>query len=299
MAEQLANLYSSTLAAPYVAGSGSITVNSAAGAPTSGTFSVTILDAGTLAVILIFRVTSVAGAVFSGASEGPDANAASGSGVVGTMLTVAAINQLFADHAGGGGFIQPLTPPVAGGLTPINFNVGSGVSTVQTNLSSPVTAISLVQNDPSNSQNIVALAKNKINALYTLTIGCTLQATAASILGGLWISDGGSPPQSIFMSYMSNVGLRLPSFSDFTTFAGDVYTAVLDPMPLGPMVWFRVQETSTQRIYSVSADGSTWMVLIKEPVATRFATAQYGFACACRAGGSMGVTCYSMVETTP
>lgn len=95
--EQLENLYTTTLAAPYVAGSGSITVTSA-GSYTQGTFSLTILDASGN-VILIFRVTSVAGVVFTGASEGPDANAAMGSKVVGSMLTVDSIAQLFADNA--------------------------------------------------------------------------------------------------------------------------------------------------------------------------------------------------------
>lgn len=94
--EQLANLYSTTLAAPYVAGAGAIVVLSATGAPSSGTFCLTILNSsGT--VLLIFRVASVAGTTFTGAAEGPDANAAMGSVVVGTMLTVDAINQIKAD----------------------------------------------------------------------------------------------------------------------------------------------------------------------------------------------------------
>lgn len=95
--EQLENLYLTTLAAPYVAGSGAITVTSA-GSYTQGTFSLTILD-GSGNVILIFRVTSVAGPVFTGAAEGADANAPMGSTVVGSMLTVDSIAQLFLDHA--------------------------------------------------------------------------------------------------------------------------------------------------------------------------------------------------------
>lgn len=96
MSEQLANLYSTTLSAAYTAGDGVIHVTSAVGAPSSGTFSLVILNnAG--AVLLIFRVTSVAGTAFSGAAEGPDANAANGSTVEGTMLTTAAMNQIETD----------------------------------------------------------------------------------------------------------------------------------------------------------------------------------------------------------
>ena len=94
--EQLGNLATTTLAAPYTAGSGSISVSSATGFPTAGTFSVTILNAaGT--VLLIFRVTSVSGTTFTGSAEGSDASAASGSIVQGTMLTTAALTQIRAD----------------------------------------------------------------------------------------------------------------------------------------------------------------------------------------------------------
>ncbi len=95
--EQLANLYSTTLAAGYTAGAGSISVTSATGAPTAGPFCVLIRDATTKAVKLIFRVTSVSGTTFTGAAEGTDANAASGDLVDGTMVTVAALGQIIND----------------------------------------------------------------------------------------------------------------------------------------------------------------------------------------------------------
>jgi hypothetical protein len=91
------NVASLTLAAPYTAGSGSITLSSGAGLPASGTFSLTILNAKTGAVYLIFRVTSVAGAVCSGAAEGTDANAPTGAAVIGTVLSSAALQQIKED----------------------------------------------------------------------------------------------------------------------------------------------------------------------------------------------------------
>lgn len=111
MSEKFSNLYgnvvsstpvttlipSVTLADAYTAGDGQITVSSATGAPTSGTFSLTIFNAETGAVYLIFRVTSVAGTVFTGAAEGTDANAPGGAAVAGTMLTAAALGQIQTD----------------------------------------------------------------------------------------------------------------------------------------------------------------------------------------------------------
>lgn len=95
--EQFANLASSTLASAYSVGAGSITVASAASFPTQGTFTVVIRDQSTKAIKLLFRVTSVAGAVFSGAAEGTDAAANSGDLVDGTMVTVASLAQFKTD----------------------------------------------------------------------------------------------------------------------------------------------------------------------------------------------------------
>jgi len=132
LAEQFANLYgnivnsspvatmtpSVTLSVAYTAGAGQITVSSATGLPASGTFSLTILNAQTGAVYLIFRVTSRAGAVLTGAAEGPDASAPSGAAVVGTMITTAALNQIKTDTAlsvfNGG------TPPASGSQLTVN-----------------------------------------------------------------------------------------------------------------------------------------------------------------------------------
>lgn len=99
MSEQLANLYSSTLSVNYTTGAGQITVASATGAPSSGTFTVAITNAATGNVTLLFRVTSVSGTVFTGSAEGTDANAASGSPVIGTILSASAVTQIEADAA--------------------------------------------------------------------------------------------------------------------------------------------------------------------------------------------------------
>jgi hypothetical protein len=310
MSEQLVNLYSSTLAAPYVAGSGAITVASA-GLYTSGTFSLTILDAGTGAVILIFRVASVAGVVFTGQSEGPDgtlgagdANAASGSIVIGSMLTVDAMAQLFIDHGGGGGgFIQPLTPPVHGAFTPINFNTG-GCTTTQVNNTSPVTSINLSQLDPSSSLEIAGLTKAPINALFTVTVAVSLvgfSGNSQSVIGGLWLTDG-SAVNIAFVCNSANA-LEVLVFDNFSGLFDSVpFGSVLAPFPLGPLVWFRIQETISARIYSISADGISFVPIFSESNTAHLITAQYGVMVEGRntisaAGVSMGW--YSFTETTP
>src|ERR1700674_4654108 len=433
MAEQFANLLNTTLAVPYVAGSGSMTVSSAAGFPAGGTFCVTLLDSVTKNVLMIFRVSSRAGAVLTGVSEGPDVNCPSTSLVKGTMLTAAAMTQVEADAVasavaaaeaaiipgaatllkstgaaitaqtaavataflnaftsalqglapasgggvvnflradgswavpaggvpgaatllksdgvsvsgqtaavataflnlftsalqglvpasgggvvnflradgswaipaggGGGGYIQTLTPPVPGSFTQQNYNVGIGVVTQQVNNVAPVASITIIQNDPTNTQNIVALDKVKIAATFTVTVAISIVSSAQNNLGGLWLSDGGAGPNCLVMGFQSNNGARIPVFTNFTTFAGDVIGVIQQPSVSG-LLWLRIQETVALRIYSISSDGINFSQLFSEVVTAHFVTARYGFAVECRGSNATQpatqLTAYSFTET--
>lgn len=191
--EQLANLYSTTLAAPYVAGSGAITVASA-GSYTSGTFSLTILD-GAGNVILIFRVTSVVGPVFSGASEGPDANAPSGSTVVGSMLTAASIAQLFADNGpvsgqyitSGGNFfsgptLAPATLPVAADFAWVNQGTGIFMAT-----ETPVGGGLVLHTPPAGSTELRMRVQNigADTTLVTIVVPDVASQAAENLVAGV------------------------------------------------------------------------------------------------------------------
>lgn len=357
--EQFANLASSTLASAYSAGAGSITVASAANFPTQGTFTVVIRDQSTKAIKLLFRVTSVAGAVFSGAAEGTDAAANSGDLVDGTMVTVASLAQFKTDvlaavaaaiqivennavalpqepklnlipgsnvtitavdnpgasrtdvtlaaSAGSNPFFQTLTAPVPANFTQQNFNVGASVVTTQVNNSAPVNSISLRQRDPGGTANIAALDKAKLAATFTLTAAFAMASGNNNALAGLWLSDGGAGPNNLFFGLQVNVEMRAPLFTNFTTYAGsDAFGNSVQPFPQGGLVWFRIQETASNRIYSVSSDGINWAQVFSEANTAHFTTARYGFAVECRAGnvGASGpsdvmLTCYSFTETTP
>lgn len=300
MSEQLANLYSTTLALPYVAGSLAITVTSATGAPTTGTFTLTILDASTGDVILLFRVTSVAGTVFTGAAEGPDTNAAASSIVVGTILSAAAITQLFADHPGGGGFIQPITAPVSGNFSALNFNVGTGVVTTQTNNSSP-TFITLQQADPSGTGNTAAIEKAIINADFTVTVAISLMGrTGKGSLAGLWLGDGST--NGIFFGIYNQNDLFIYAITSLTNSFGGA-TSVLNEgftqVAIGPLLWLRIQETASARNYYLSCDGATFFLLFTESNTAHITTANYGIAAVNQSAATSQVSMYSFVETTP
>lgn len=371
MSEQKANLYgtvvSSTpittlvasikLAAPYVAGSGSIQVTSTTGAPGSGTFSLTIFNVETGAVYLIFRVTSVAGTTFTGAAEGPDSNAPMGAAVAGTMITSAALTQIEADTqaatiaainaggelvnaalpntavtpgsytntnltvnskgvitaaangsggGGGGSFIQPLTAPVAAGFTPTNFNTGSGVTTSQFNNTTPVVSITLQQDDPNITQEIAGLIKPIIAPTFTVTIGYALcgggiPGCDSQSIAGLWLVDVGGSFNLIWGIQATQNGFRCALFSDFSTFNSDIMSPFYPaPWPLTGLLFLRIQETASNRIYSLSVDGINFLVMRTESVTAHITTAQYGWALEDRqCYAPISMTIYSFAESNP
>jgi hypothetical protein len=122
--EQLFNLYVSTLAAPYVAGSHTAVVTSASGLPATGTFTLTVLDAGTGAVIVVLRVTARTGTTLTVTAEGTDTNAASLSVVKGGILSTAAMQQLETDWLGFGA--TAALPSPTGRLAGTRFKVTDG-----------------------------------------------------------------------------------------------------------------------------------------------------------------------------
>src|SRR5580693_5015834 len=100
--EQLANLLSTTLASGYTSGGTSISITSATGFPSTGTFSVLILDQTTKAPKLLLTCTARSGTTLTTTPESTDTNCSSGDIVIAGMLSVRSVNQIFTDFNGYG-----------------------------------------------------------------------------------------------------------------------------------------------------------------------------------------------------
>jgi len=254
MSEQLANLYSTTLAAPYVAGSGSIVVTSA-GSYTQGTFSLTILD-GSGNVILIFRVTGVVGTTFSGAAEGADANAAMGSTVVGSMLTVASLGQIEQDWLYGDPVTSPTTATFSVALNDANANTISFANATGTE-----PAVALAANCSGVDTAVVARLIPVPAAPYNVRVRFRVLAVASRYpLNGFCWYDSVSGKLMLFGTMArDDVGrVRFVSFTNSHSFDGST------DQELHCWGWpgrnglfdLYAQDDGTNRIGSLVADGT-------------------------------------------
>ena len=204
----------------------------------------------------------------------------------------------------GGGFIQPLTAPVAANFSDINFNTGGAVTT-QTNNSSPVTSINLKQHDPGGSQEIVGLVKAKLAATFTITAAFTIAGDVTTEpVAGLWLTDS-TPAANITWGFFQNGGgLAAILFNSISgSFSGFLYDQGTPPWTQGgPLAWFRIQETASARNYYTSSDGINFNLILTESNTAHFTTANYGFATTTRnggVGGEISITLYSFTETNP
>lgn len=231
---------------------------------------------------------------------------ASGQSISMTNFLLFSPNTSSTSSGGGGtGFIQTLTAPIAANFTATNFNTGSGVVTTQTNMTTPVTAIALLQHDPNATNNMAVLAKSKLAATFTLTIGFTIaDSINTNALGGLWLADASGGPNILWWTTgQPQFGERVSFFTSFTSFSSDDVGPTPQPIRQGPIVWMRVQETASARIFFTSSDGQNFAQIFSESNTNHFTTTRYGWGIAARSASAAApeaiMTVYSVTESNP
>jgi hypothetical protein len=336
MSEQLANLYSSTLSANYVAGSGSMHVVNAAGAPITGTFSCSIIDQSTGLVKLIVTVTAVAGAVFFVTAETADVNCSLGDGIAGTMLTVRSIQAVLQDWLGFGTQaslplstgrplgqrfkasnspveymmngssvwvpcilgIPGLVPPVAANFSTFNA-AGTGITFVQVTTGNYITIHSL---GSSTTGQICGITKALLAATFTAIFNFSALGGALNqdVQFGICVSDGTKFIVMAFQWFGNALFLNISKYTNATTFSAD-YFATQTPMVNTPLLCFVVQETVAHRNWYVSPDGGRTLCLVFQTSNTDFlTTTSYGvFLRGDAAANDQALTLWALNESNP
>lgn len=272
MSENLQNLYSTTLAAPYTSGAGSITV---AAAPTAGngtyTMSLVIRDAGTGAVILIFRVTSVSGTTLTGAAEGTDASAASGSTISGSMLSAASLGIILGANYGP---LYPLTDPKLQSFAWINQ--------ASATLDSSHNGLGLVNPTSEANFNIHARVFAVPATPYHVEFCTSMRRhLATNCMGGACFANGnsGTPKMMIFGRYQTTYQQWVQFYaSDPVTYGGStpINNNNSDNID-GGFHWFRIGDDGATRTYDISHDGVDWFELGNEANNSQFTATHLGF----------------------
>ena len=267
--EQYANLVNTSLAIPYVHGGGSVTVASATGLPTAGTFSLTLVNPATNVVLMIFRVTAVFGTLLSGAAEGPDVDCPAGTLVYGTMLTAAAMQQVKADIIG-----TTLTPPVLGNF--IQNNVDKSVVTPNAD-GSGFTQVVTGQNNAEHLQVIgIAVPLGE----YWLDVACRAIVTSAGggVNGGVGVGfvenlgDTAHQYSALIAGYFGTdvTGTGVTTYSNVTTH--NTVPKSGETLTTGPLLWFRLHDDRVvHRDYWISVDGVIWQLFFQEATNALFA----------------------------
>jgi hypothetical protein len=265
MSEQFANIASTTLASSYTAGSGSLSLTSAIGFPISGTFTLTLRDPTSKAVLLIYRVTSVSGTTFSGSAESSDTNVSGGALVDGTVLSVDALAQIKLDW----------------GIAPYNFTDptlpsyswrSQGSSTVNNRGKS----VFLWQ--PANSSNNIAGREVSVpgSTPYTYTVACIPLITNQNFQGvGIYLTDGTKLITFAFGAAGANT-LSVASWNSSSSFNSTLTNPNVGYWP--GIAWLQVINDGTNLTWNLGVNGTDWMTIYQAAIGSFLSTiTKFGF----------------------
>ena len=265
--ELFANLAETTLASGYTSGGASITVTSASSFPTTGTFRVRLSNAGQT----IYRVDSVAGAVFTGGAEFNDANATAGDTV--KIVASRAVAERFTQSPSAGearlisgiaaidfyGPVYKLTPVVAANFAWLN----QGGATV-----ADASGVSYLQVG-AQSQDIRARARTAPATPYTVTalVAPEFENIGNQDVGIGFHEIGSGKSQAIrltadfLVAVTNSTALNAIGSNQFVT--GRFFSPW----------WLRIRDDGTNLIFSYSADGINFRQLVSNLRTAQFTTA--------------------------
>lgn len=301
MAELISTLGQSTLAAPYVAGSGSMVVASAASFPASGTFSIRV-NAGA-----IYTVSGVAGTTLTVALEfGTDVNIASGSAVV-EVVTARSLSALIAG-ASSVNYTVPFLNLGGGVVVGANAQMTIPNNAAYAWANQGGAAISVLTNGP---LRLVTPADASFNprirdvaypaAPFTYTVIYTgvawVDAFASS---GIVIRNSGSN-NIITTSTGTNgstggVGLGINKWNNFSTFVSQYFGCGGCLSNIAGPIIVRFADDGVNRSWSFSPDGGASFSVAFSGSNTDFITPdRIGFFASGSGGVSNAMTVYSIV----
>lgn len=278
--EKFANLGESTLASPYTSGGLSITVVSAALFPTTGVFRVALGNVSRT----IFRVDSVAGAVFTGAAEAFDGNAIAGDTVKQVGSKAVAERFLQSPEVGearspsglaAADFFGPLHKFVALDQSGWTWDNQSTKSVVQAN------GIVFLSGPATGAGTSVAMRYTTAPATpYMITVAMQLLpagddgvvASASLMFGGIGFRAVGGGLRILVIA--ADGGVYIYQYINSTTF-DLILVGRLPGYNSGP-VWLQIEDDGVEHFLRYSTDGINFS-MVRQSIIAEFAYTDIGF----------------------
>lgn len=188
----------------------------------------------------------------------------------------------------------PFTPPVLGSFTFVNQES----ATASTNFS----GIDMFF-PAGNDLNLLMTALP--SAPYTITAEFVPTLFPVNFIQlGIMLGDGGGKVKTFSVAFnggLSGLNLLSQDYNSPTSFSGTDFNFVgPSSYAAGPSNWFRIQDDGTNRIYSVSQSGSSFVVLISQSDTTFLTATLAGFGgTTISSATSAGMRINSWTVTTP
>lgn len=262
--EQFRNLAETTLASSYTSGGSSISVVSASGFPTTGTFRLAIGNTDRT----VYRVDSVSGTTFTGGADFNDANASSGASVklVGTREAAERLLQSpstseVGSPAGVSGASR-YGPIFA--ITPLDQSAWSWINQGSAAVTQSGGIVFLSAG--SSAANNLRIRKTTAPAApYTLTTALlpALFAGASSGFAGGGLCFRQSTTGKVITFQLYAVGATRPNvyverWTSATVFSA---TSTNNACAMGSPVWLRIADDNTNLVFSASGDSVNWVTI--------------------------------------
>ncbi|HEX4144724.1 MAG TPA: hypothetical protein VHY91_14555 [Pirellulales bacterium] len=268
--EQFANNASSTLSAAITSTTATtLTVTSASTFPGTGNFRIKIDTE-------ILIVTGVSGTTFTVTRGAESTTAAThlNTAPVTHILTAGGLAQYVTDHGGGGATPSPFgvftAPPVAADFTAVNNSTATLTDQTIGATSSVLLSV------PGNNGETWQLWKRPVPATpYSVVVAMMplLDPFSGSGLNRFGLGFLDSTGDNFSALIFKGIGLEpeLQVLSNLGGILANVTTAADFSLP--PIVWMKISDDSTNRSYSISADGVNWLLVKSEASTESFAPA--------------------------
>lgn len=200
-----------------------------------------------------------------------------------------------------------LTPPPTTGWSWQGQNVGGSTNAVDT------TNNTLALSTNGTADGIASYVRSEIAATFTITAAITLASgfdadnPAGNLYysGGIVVTDGTKLITYGALCYKQYINLNCAKWTNNTSFSANVTgftgtsTVGNQPSSISPALFLKIQETASNRLYSISPDGIHWAQISSTTNTDFLTTTKYGVYIRGKGTVNVWTSALSFTESNP